>query len=153
MATKPDIYNGIPRNGGGKPPASTALTNTPAQKARLMASPAKQGSRNAAGMLPPSQPKPGVMGGGRAKAENVGQFTGSPKQYLGSSGTSPLGTSGASTRMLAPSQPAKTLPMKHVTQGAGVGVGKAVVKAMTKGMKSAKGAFNKMKGREKKVPA
>jgi hypothetical protein len=139
MATKPDIYNGIPRNGGGKPPASTALTNTPAQKQKL-----------GGGMLPPSQPKTqaaGPAGSGRALTSNM-----NGKGVFASSKLAPAQGNANSTRMLAPSQPAKTLPMKHVTQGAGVGVGKAVGIAMTKGMKSAKGAFNKMKGRGKKVP-
>ena len=84
-------------------------------------------------MLPPSQPK-------------------AAKQGVAVQKMAPAQGNAQSTRMLAPSQPAKTLPMKHVTQGAGVGLGKAAGKAMTKGMKSAKGAFNKMKGREKKVP-
>jgi hypothetical protein len=132
MATKPDIYNGIPRNGGGKPPASTALTNTPAQKARLMTTPPKSGSHNAAGMLPPSQPK-------------------AAKQGVAVQKMAPAQGNAASTRMLAPSQPAKNLPLR-MNGPAGKAAGQAVGKAMTKGMKSAKGAFNKMKGRGKKVP-
>ena len=138
MATKPDIYNGIPRNGGGKPPASTALTNTPAQKQKL-----------GGGILPPSQPKTqaaGPAGSGRALTSNM-----NGKGVFASSKLGPAQGNAQSTRMLAPSQPAKNLPLR-MNGPAGKAAGQAVGKAMTKGMKSAKGAFNKMKGREKKVP-
>lgn len=134
MATKPDIYNGIPRNGGGKPPASTALTNTPAQKQKL-----------GGGMLPPSQSKTQAAapaGFGRALTSNM-----NGKGVFASSNLAPAQGNANSARMLAPSQLAKNLPMRM--QGpAGQATGKKVGNAI----KAAKAAFNKMKGRGKKVP-
>ena len=100
---------------------------------------------------PPSQPnkRMPINGNTSAMIKNALQALSTP------------GGNAQSTRMLAPSQPAKTFqelrssrwvrPLR-MTGPAGRAAGKAAGKAITKGMKAAKGAFNKMKGRGKKIP-
>jgi len=96
---------------GRMPNVSQTGLNQAAAANKRMASPAKPGSRNAVGMLPPSQPKPGKM----------------PLQ---------------STRP-TPTPPPKNLPMSMAMRKAAPASPKALLKA--------KSAFNKMKGRGKKI--
>ncbi len=136
---------------GRMPNVNQTGLNQAAAANKRMASPAKPGARNAAGMLPPSRPKSGApLSGQRGKSmpmlnPKMGMALGKGVQAANIGHLGNIGAQGnaQSTRMIAPNT--KNLPLKF-------GTNRGAAQAAGKGMGRAMKAFGKMKGRGKKIP-